>query len=105
MQISGSIRCWRITPAASVWAIAVIRNGSIEADVFEIHRKVVDPSWRWRAPIGELSALRHGAHQRGAGSAVRATWQPAIYISAPLGLRNDAPFAIQPRRRPLAQPA
>src|SRR6476661_7631585 len=96
MQISGSIRCCLMTVAAASMAIGVRARRvardyctiprpaprdrtlrSVEPDVLEVDRLLVDAHWRRSDPSRELAALDDAAHQRRDKRAVFRGRQPA----------------------------
>src|SRR6187397_548525 len=87
MQISGSIRCWRMT-STDVASAFMSSIALIEADILEVDGLLVDAHRRRRNPVREPAGLDDAAHQRRDECAV-------LWRSQPLALMRPT----RPRRR------
>src|SRR4029079_19764798 len=89
MQISGSIRCWRMT-STDVASAFMSSIALIEADILKVDGLLVDAHRRRRNPVREPAGLDDAAHQRRDECAVLGRSQPLALMRGPLGRVDDA---------------
>src|SRR6185437_800817 len=82
MQMTGSIKCCRRTACAMLLMISLpperrpVASASVETDVLDVQRLLVDARQRCCDPAGIAARFRHAAHQRGDEGAIRSGGHP-----------------------------